>query len=233
MTQNSEEGTRSRHGVDKPRGTSRTYLLSAALGVSVGLNAFLGLKAYKPKLWHQIELAMIRPPVLRADDHVRGPSKASVTVIEYSDFQCPFSAQVHSSLKRLAAEGRIKWVYRSFPLSSIHPRAIQAAEAAECAAEQGKFWEYADVLFDNQRELQAEASPDAFSLLLRDLVGVNHDRFRNCLSAHQFQGRVLSQLAEGNSKHVDATPTLFVNGKRQVGLLPYERLEELVQSQPR
>ncbi len=233
MMQELEGGTGSLNSVYKPRGTFRTYILPATLGISVGLNAFLALRLYKPKLWHHIELAMIRPPLLRSDDHVRGPSQAPVTVIEYSDFQCPFSAQIHSSLRRLAAEGKIKWVYRNFPLSSIHPRAIQAAEAAECAGEQSKFWEYADALFDSQGELQAEALQDAVRLRLTDLAGLDQERFRKCLSAQQFEGRVRSQLQEGNSKRIDATPTLFVNGKRQVGFLPYERLEQLVQSRPK
>ncbi len=226
-----EETILNLNSVHKPTATFRTYILAATLGVSMGLNVFFALRVYKPELWHEIELAMIRPPVLRSDDHIRGPGDAQVTVIEYSDFQCTFCAQIHLSLKRLAEGGRIRWVYRNYPLSSIHPRALEAAEAAECAGDQGKFWEYADALFDLQRELEGLEAVGAFLAGLAKRVGLDEERFRKCLSSHQFEGRIRSQVAEANSKRIEATPTIFVNGKRQVGLLPFEQLEQLAQSQ--
>lgn len=226
-----ERGIHNLNSVHKPTTTFRTYILAATLGVSVGLNVFFALRVYKPELWHGIELAMIRPPVLRSDDHVRGRGEAQVTVIEYSDFQCQFCAQIHPSLKRLAEEGKIRWAYRNYPLSLIHPRANEAAEAAECAGGQGKFWEYADALLDLQRELQAEESAGAFLVGLANRVGLDEERFQKCLSSQQFEGRIRSQVAEANSKRIEATPTIFVNGKRQVGSHSFEQLEQLVQSQ--
>jgi protein-disulfide isomerase len=212
----------------KPGASIRIYILAAALGVSVGLNVFLALTVYNPKLWHQIELAMIRPPLVRSDDHIRGSGGAQLTIIEYSDFQCPFSAQIHPSLKKLAAEGKIRWVYRNYPLFSIHPRATEAAEAAECASDQGKFWEYADALFEHQRELQSEEHGEAPFARIAASVGLDQEGFQNCLSAQRFHQRVRSQWAEASSLRVDATPTLFLNGKRHVGFLTFEELARLV-----
>ncbi len=83
-------------------------------------------------------------------DHIRGKINAPVTIVEYSDFSCPFCKQFHPSLVRALSEydGKVRWVYRHFPLINIHPHALSQAKAAECAGEQGKFWEYADALFE-------------------------------------------------------------------------------------
>lgn len=211
--------------------SNRSRLLAAMLAISIGLNIFQGISASYPDLWHNIRLAMIRPPAARPGDHVRGREGVKVTVIEFSDFQCPYCAQLHPSLKRLANEGRINWVYRNFPLSSIHPWAMQAAEAAECAGDQGKFWEYADALFDDQPELENEKqeSLPAFWQSLAKGIGLDEPRFLNCLSSKRFESHIRSDIADGNSQHIDATPTFFINGKRQEGSLPYEQLERLVQ----
>jgi len=86
---------------------------------------------------------------LEAGDHIRGAAKAPITMVEYSDFQCPFCKRFHPTMQRIMKDydGKVSWVYRNFPLSSIHQYAQARAEAAECASEQGKFWEYADALF--------------------------------------------------------------------------------------
>jgi protein-disulfide isomerase len=217
--------------VPRPRAT---LILAAVLGVSVGLNVLLFLRAHHPQLWHEIALlVMTRPPVPRADDHVRGQDLAPVTVVEYSDFQCPFCAEIHSSLRRLAEEGKIKWIYRNFPLSSVHPTAIKAAEAAECAGEQSRFWEYADALFESQQQLQTNESGSALLTSLANRLSLDEKRFRECTASQRFEGRIRSQITEANSLQVDSTPTLFVNGKRQVGSLSFEQLDQLVQSRRR
>jgi len=214
----------------KARPRLRPYIFALALGFSVGLNVFFALRVYKPNLWHEIRLAMTRPPVPRSDDHCRGPAGAAVIIIEYSDFQCPFSAQIHPSLKKLAEENRIRWVYRSFPLSAIHPQATEAAQAAECAGEQGRFWEYADALFGSQDALRGSGSAGPFLAYLASRVGLDVERFQTCLSAHRYEGRIRSQVADGKSEQIEGTPTIFVNGKRLVGSLPFEQLDRLVRS---
>src|SRR5262249_16271947 len=149
----------------------RKCTLAALLGVSVGLNIFMAARDYGPGLVRELRLAIVPPPEPRPDDHVRGAASAKVTIIEYSDFQCPFSARLHPSLKRLGGSSRIRWIYRNFPLSSIHPRAEDAALAAECAGEQGRFWEYADALFDAQGAMNGAESSGAFLRQLAKQVG--------------------------------------------------------------
>jgi predicted DsbA family dithiol-disulfide isomerase len=216
------------NGDGKPKPVLAISFLAALCGISVGFNIFLGLKTYKPKMWQELVLAMVKPPVPRPDDHVRGPADAHVTIIEYSDFQCPFCAQIHSSLKKLTERSEIRWIYRNYPLSSIHPRAIELAEAAECADDQGKFWEYADELFNYQHQLGPEVPLETFLINLGEDVGLNEGRFQTCRSNLQFDARIRAQMAEGASLRIEATPTIFVNGKRQIGSLPFERLEQMV-----
>jgi protein-disulfide isomerase len=223
--------SREQNAVPKATATFGSYILTALLGVSVGLNILLALRVYRPQLWSEIRLAMIRTPLPRPDDHVLGANGAKVTVIEYSDFQCSFCAQLHPSLRRLADQGKIRWIYRNFPLSSIHPRAVEAAEAAECAGEQGKFWDYADALFELQQDLQTAETTRAFLNTLGTRVGVDVQRFRECVSAQRFGGRIRLQTAEARSMRIDATPTMIVNGKRHVGSLSLEQLEQLFEPQ--
>ncbi len=216
---------------DKHRRAYAIYFLAALSGVSIGLNIFLGVKAFRPNLWHEVVVAMIRPPTLRPDDHTRGSNKASITVIEYSDFQCPYCARIHVSLKKMAAASEINWVYRNYPLSSIHPGAMAMAEAAECADEQGKFWEYADKLFDYQAELDPKVPLVTTLINLGEAIGLDGQRFKVCLSNNRFDARIRTQIIEANSLRIDATPTIFVNGKRHIGSLPLDQLEQLVSSQ--
>jgi Thioredoxin len=113
---------------------------------SLLLNGVFVFHLSHPSFWRDFKLSWLHPPPVRASDHIRGDSNAPVTVVEYADFQCPYCQQMHAALQTAVQEGRIRWVYRHFPLSSIHPLAFKEAEAAECAGAQGKFWEYADAL---------------------------------------------------------------------------------------
>jgi Thioredoxin len=126
---------------------------------SLLLNGVFVFHLSHPSFWRDFKLSWLHPPPVRASDHVRGDSNAPVTVIEYADFQCPYCQQMHAALQTAVQEGRIRWVYRHFPLSSIHPLAFKEAEAAECAGAQGKFWEYADALFATQARLGFIARP--------------------------------------------------------------------------
>src|SRR6266487_7154837 len=134
------------------------YFLATLCVMSIALNAALILERRKPDFWRNLKLSFKTPPVVGPADHVRGPSQATVTVIEDSDYQCPYSKQMHSELKKLLSESsRVRWVFRNRPLEAIHPLARQAAVAAECAGRQGKFWEYSDALFEEQAGLKSES----------------------------------------------------------------------------
>ncbi|MEU4828614.1 Na+/H+ antiporter NhaA [Actinomadura citrea] len=152
-------------------------------------------------------------PVEPDRDHVRGPEKAPVTVVEYGDFECPYCGRAESVVRELLADyGDVRYVWRHLPLNDIHPQAQLAAEAAEAAAAQGRFWEMHDLLLDRQDALRP-----------RDLVryagdiGLDVDRFRADLRRHTGAGRIAEDVDSADLSGVSGTPTFFVNGRRHVG----------------
>jgi protein-disulfide isomerase len=171
------------------------------------------------------------PKPVSSDDHVQGPSNAKVTLYEFSDFQCPFCQRFHPTMEQLmgdaAYKGKIRWVYRHFPLS-FHPNAMPAANAAECASEQGKFWEYADQLFQNQ-----DQESDAYYGQLADKLGLNRSKFDSCYSAKKYQAKISAQQADGGSAGITGTPgTIIVakDGSASLvpGAVPYDQLKQMV-----
>jgi protein-disulfide isomerase len=154
-----------------------------------------------------------------ADDPALGGSGAAVTLIEFSDFQCPFCARVVPTLKQVhAAYGdRVQIVWKDFPLTSIHPLAFKAAEAGQCAREQNKFWEYHDQLFANQQALEPE-SLKKYAVA----AGLDAPKFNACLDSAKFASRVQGQIEAGNELGVSSTPSIFINGRLISGAQPYE-----------
>ncbi|MFH0928226.1 MAG: thioredoxin domain-containing protein [bacterium] len=165
---------------------------------------------------------------VQADDHLRGNKNASVVIIEYSDFQCPYCSKQHPVMQQLMTEfpNQIAWVHRNFPLTSIHPQAEPAANAAECASEQGKFWEFADALYGNQGSLS-----DAFYEQTAKDVGVNVAKFKTCYGAKKYSSRIAQDVDEGSAAGVDGTPASFINGQLVSGALPIETFRQMIQSQ--
>jgi len=163
--------------------------------------------------------------VVTDSDHVRGPKDAKITLVEWSDFQCPFCSRFHPSIVRAMQEysGKIRWVYRHFPLESIHPNARPAAEASECAAEQGKFWEFADKLFERQSEL----GPDLYPKLAKELR-LDQATFTACVTSRKYQQRVADNEQAGLAVGVRGTPGSFVNGVEVPGAVPYEQLKGFI-----
>jgi protein-disulfide isomerase len=153
------------------------------------------------------------------DDPVLGDAKAPVTVVEFSDFQCPFCRQVMPTLKKLREVygDRVRIVWKDFPLTSIHPQAFKAAEAAHCAREQSKFWEYHDRLFENQGALDA----DFLKKYAAD-TGLDAAKFNTCLDTAKYAERVQAQMGVGNQLGVSSTPSMFVNGRMVSGAQPFE-----------
>jgi hypothetical protein len=141
--------------------------------------------------------------------HVRGAPMAPVTIVEFSDFQCPYCGAAHPELARLLREfeGQVKLVFKYYPLSA-HPRAVPAAYAAEAASRQGKFWEMHDVLFEHQHELE-DADLDRYAAM----IGLDEARFKADLISPEVQERVTADRKEGEAQKVEGTPTLYVNGR--------------------
>jgi protein-disulfide isomerase len=159
---------------------------------------------------------------------VRGDKSASVTIVEFSDFQCPFCRKAHPVLKELLSkyEGKVKLAYRDFPLREIHPDAGNAAEASRCAAEQGKFWEYHDRLFENQNKLdQASLGGQAEEL------GLDRNQFDACLTSGKFHAQVERDYREGIRAGVTGTPAFFINGVVLTGALPLAAFEKVIEEE--
>ncbi len=153
-----------------------------------------------------------------------GASNAPVTIVEFSDFQCPYCRQAQGTLKQLMAayEGKIKLVFRDFPLRNMHPQAQKAAEAAQCAAEQQKFWPYHDKLFTSTNLQMDELKKFAQELEL------NVEQFTSCLDSSKYAAAIDADIQAGQQAGVNATPTFFVNGYPLSGAASYERFKELV-----
>jgi protein-disulfide isomerase len=175
-----------------------------------------------------------KPADVTSDDHVLGPNNAKVTLIAYSDFQCPFCQRFHPTALKLVNDykGKVRLVFRSFPLSSIHPQAQKASEAAECVASlkgNDAFWKYADALFQNQDTLSETLFAD-----LAVKAGVNKGAFQSCLSSGKFAAKVNASEAEGASAGVQGTPATFViapDGSAELmgGALPYEQAKTYIE----
>jgi protein-disulfide isomerase len=142
-------------------------------------------------------------------DHVLGPERAPVTVVEYADFQCPHSARAHLLLQELreAVGDKMRLVYRHLPLTQLHPYAAQAAEAAEVAGAHGKFWQMHDLLFDNQRHLKIANLREYAQRLELDMP-----RFIAEMDDEIYLQRVREHMQGGTRSHVRGTPTFFING---------------------
>ena len=166
----------------------------------------------------QADLAV---PVSEDRDHLRGPTDAAVTLVEYGDYECPYSGAAYPIVKQIQARmgGRLRFVFRNFPVASVHPHAERAAEAAEAAGAQGKFWEMHDRLFRSQPRLG-----DEFLSSYAERLGLDVDRFHKELSEHTYAGRIREDLASGDRSGVPGTPTFFINGVRHGGSFDFEIL---------
>ncbi len=173
-----------------------------------------------------VALAAPMVNVTADDDPFMGPADALVTIIEFSDFECPYCRRVQPTLKRLLEEyqGMLRLVFRDFPLRNIHPQAQKAAEAAQCAAEQQQFWPYHDKLF-----AVSQLQEQALKQYAQEL-GLDMQRFVPCFDSGKYAQEVERDLQDGINAGVNATPAFFVNGQPLNGAVPYERFKELVDS---
>ena len=166
----------------------------------------------------------LAPPVSERD-HTQGDPSAEVTLIEYGDFECPYCGAAYPVLKRVTARmgSRLRFVYRSFPIGDVHPHAEHAAEAAEGAGAQGKFWEMHDLLFENQERLGG-----GLYLELAQELRLASEDLREALEKREFQARVRADFAGGVRSGVNGTPTFFINGQRHDAAFEYEDLVEAI-----
>ncbi|WP_244875902.1 Na+/H+ antiporter NhaA [Winogradskya consettensis] len=165
------------------------------------------------------------PEVDPERDHCRGPLDASVTVVEYGDFQCPYCGQAEPAARALIVDADLRYVWRHLPLTDVHPLAQLAAEAAEAAAEKGKFWEMHDLMLDHQDHLRIMDI-----LRYADQLGLDVDRFHDELMDHTYAERVAQDVDSADLSGVSGTPTFFINGRRHYGAYDVATLKEAVKA---
>jgi protein-disulfide isomerase len=147
-------------------------------------------------------------------DHISGPADAPVTLVEYGDFECPYCGQAYPIVKDVQRRlgDRLRFVFRQFPISTSHPHAEAAAEAAEAAGAQGKFWEMHDQLYEHQERL-GPADLRRYA----ERIGLDLDRFDSAMATHEYAELVREQFMGGVRSGVNGTPSFFINGSRYDG----------------
>jgi protein-disulfide isomerase len=183
------------------------------------------LKSLRDKAQVKVNLT---PPIVdvRAEDApFKGPADAPVTIVEFSDFQCSYCKRVVDVLEQVLERypDQVKLAFRDFPIVNIHPQAQRAAEAAHCAGEQGKFWEFHDLLFDKQ-----EAIPTANFVDHAKTLGLDASTFQSCLDGRKYQAKVERNYAAGVKAGVSGTPAFFINGRLLSGAQPLEAFKALI-----
>ncbi len=221
----SEAELRQRYQQDKESFGGRDFeqakpMLKAAIGEQAVMAYLEQLKQQ-----HKVRITLPEPRAqVAAIGPSKGPADAPVTIVEFSDFQCPYCARAVPTMEQLVANyaGKVRLVFRHFPLS-FHESAGKAAEAALCADQQGKFWPMHDVLFARQASLEVDD--------LRNYaksVGLDEAKFNQCLDSGSQAAKVQQDLEAGRQAAVESTPAFLVNGRLVMGAQPYERFKQLV-----
>jgi protein-disulfide isomerase len=155
-------------------------------------------------------MKQLTPPV-SSNDHILRYANAPIELVEYGDYECPYCGRAYPIVKDIVEQlGRdIKFVFRNFPLSKVHPHAFMAAVATEAAGLQGKFWEMHDIIFEHQRNLDTENI-----LILADRIGIDPERFEHDIQVRELAEKVETDFESGLRSGVNRTPTFFINGEK-------------------
>ena len=174
---------------------------------------------------------LLEPPRIEIavdDDAAKGPAKAPVTIVEFSDYQCPYCSRAEATVEEVLKKygDKVRLVYRDYPLQ-FHPNANGAAQASECAKDQGKFWEMHNAMFADQSKLaQADLETTAGTI-----AGIDKDKFKTCLESGKFQNEVQKDFEDGQKYGVTGTPTFFINGIPMVGARDVNSFAEIIDSE--
>ena len=173
------------------------------------------------------ESTTLTPPVSERD-HAEGHADAPVTLVEYGDYQCPYCGAAYPVIKQLqeALGKKLRFVFRNFPLTQAHPYALIAAEAAEAAGLQRKFWEMHDLIYENQDELEPDILP-----AWAEQVGLDLEEFGTAIQQGDVTKRIKEDRASGIRSGVNGTPSFFINGSRYDGAADYDLLRASLEEQ--
>jgi protein-disulfide isomerase/rhodanese-related sulfurtransferase/uncharacterized membrane protein len=206
--------------------TLRRYAAVLIVAILAGVPAFILLsRAEVGKPSPQASREALQGHLIRPDSHVFGNPNSPVTVVEFGDFQCPFCGTTEKTVRKMreAYKTRVRFIFRQYPIPSLHVNAEKAAEASECAGAQGKFWEAFDKLYDNQEDLSVPALEHYAGEL-----GLNRPEFNQCLESGAMAPRVEQDKADARALGVDRTPTFFVDNQKIVGGLAYDKFAQLL-----
>ncbi|MCC6639008.1 DsbA family protein [Candidatus Falkowbacteria bacterium] len=161
------------------------------------------------------------------DDPSYGPTDAKLVIVEFGDFGCPYCKENYPVVRRLMSEysDRVKFIYRDLPLVFIHPQAMIAAQAAQCAHDQGKFWEYHDYLYEHQGMYTTNEELIGYA---REL-GFDEEKFSTCVTTEKYKNEVQQDLSAGVAFKIKGTPTYFINGLKLNGTVSYETFKQLIE----
>lgn len=187
------------------------------------------------------------PQIIRnislGDDPMRGNPDAAITIVEFSDFQCPFCAKFHQITLPLIEQnyistGKVNFVYRDFPIQSTHPNAIPAAHTTECADDQGKFWQMHDMIFENQQTWKNLAPTDSVILFKEYAVelGLDSTEFESCMDSGKYLTEIAADLQDGREYGVTGTPAFFVGNEeigftKLIGAQPFSSFQRVIDGQ--
>lgn len=230
LMQKSEEESREMHQEHRPAHEKKNkqwlYLIISALAVLViasfltndfGLRQGSAMTGNASIKYQGAAAGNIADPSI-------GPEDAKITIIEYSDFECPFCQRAEITVKQVLEEykGRVRLVYKNYPLS-FHNNAKNAAEAAECANEQGRFWEYHGKLFENRLELGKNSLKK-----YAEELGMDMEEFNSCFESGKYKAEVESDMEEGDKLGIDGVPVFFINSEPLVGAQPLEAFKAVI-----
>lgn len=203
-------------------------------GLALGLSKVAGSPQQKQGTETQRSEDIVIRPVTK-EDHIRGDASAPITLVEYSDLECPFCKRFHPVMQQVIKEykGKVRWVYRHLPLAQLHSKASNEAQAAECASEQGKFWEYVDHLYEitpANNGLDAAQLPE-----IAQFISLDIPKFTSCLQSEKYAKKVDADLQEALGIGNIGTPTTILidskgNKTPLEGALPYERIKAVIDS---
>jgi protein-disulfide isomerase len=170
-------------------------------------------------------MAILKTPITQ-NDHIRGSAHAPITLVEYGDYECPHCALAHPIVNQvqLSFGGRMRFVFRHFPLTEVHPHAEIAAECAEFAGAAGRFWDMHDALFENQNRLSVTTI-----FLIGEELGLPEAAIRSALETGQYRNKVRSEFMGGIRSGVNGTPAFFINGVRHDSVYDYASLVSGIQ----